>query len=71
MLAPWWQRHRALLVLAVVLALVVAFVVNTAVTEARRQAEMTDQMFCTLAGVDPLDKAPGTGRRCITVLGED
>lgn len=48
--------------------LVAAFAVNTAATETRRQAEIRDELFCTLTGVDPLDKAPGTGRRCITVL---
>jgi hypothetical protein len=65
---PLWRDStvRFLVVVAVVVAVVVVWV---QISQARERDRLTDEFYCTLSGVGPLDRGPNTGELCVNLRG--
>lgn len=70
--ASWWTAGRTVAV--IVLAAIVVAVVWALVAQAGQQRESdrrTDQLYCTMSGIGPADRAPNTGELCGDLLNDD
>lgn len=64
---PWWREPTAVVVWLVVVAVLVAIVISRVQAERRHDVEV-DTLYCTLSGVDLLDRGQNTGRLCVDLL---
>lgn len=61
-----WQTYRwtVIVLLGAVVVAVGIWAVSAAV-EAREADQRSDEYYCTMEGISPLDRAPATGERCV------
>lgn len=68
-LASWWTEWRAAVIVAFV-ALVAAGAWGLAAhaNQQRESDQRSDEYYCTLSDVGPLDRAPKTGELCADLV---
>lgn len=62
--SPWVAAVVALVVVGLIAVFVVTRLQASAASERR-----SDEYYCTLDGIGPMDRAPNTNERCIDLLG--
>lgn len=62
------RRPRALWVLLAAVVLVAVVVIVGRVQAQNAQDTRTDEFYCTLAGIGPMDRGPKTGRLCADLI---
>ena len=67
---PWWRTRAAMVWAGLALVALIAYGL-AARAEAQRRDLMVDELYCTLSGIGPFDRAPETGRYCADLLYDD